>query len=373
LAQADGNLLVDGPGIPLSLTGSIYELNPSIPAFYYPDGAQFGVADGTRKVRILGYAVSGNSLFFAWNDGIWEYVLAKAPWKRVADLGAPRAYPAVSATGDDLWVVGGMVNGLPSPIAERIRLTTGAVQGLPNIGAARAGAASVIYKGAPVILGGLNTQALRTSEVWDNARTRWTLFPPMTSARAYPAAVVFGERIFVFGGLGERGALDSYEVYDAQIGWRHAGKMPRAIHQAAAVRSGNTVVLAGGITNDGPISRVVYALNPPTGEGTELPPTTVAPAAFSLNALSDGSLLALFGWDGEHIANTYEVLKEGASSWEQFRYTVFPRYGAGTALSGARIYFAGGVAQTLGVTSLVDSFKPLPVYAPLPPGKTSAE
>ncbi len=355
-------------GITAPLFGTFWKANFKETTPYYLDAVdfykpqrEFGLP-ATKQPRAV--IAKGEKVYFVMKGALWEYDLKKAPWERLKEMSFPRAYPAVAISGDTMLVAGGEVNGTPDASAEAISTSSGESTVLPKMREARAGAAAVLWNGNPIVIGGADDFPLSTAERFNIQLRRWEIFPSMKVARAFPAGVVFQNKIWIFGGFNQEGVLNSYETYTAKSGWQMGGKIPLALYQATATATGDGIILAGGITADGSVSAQVYQLNPATGEWKELPSMTSPRSAFCLQSLADGSLLALFGWNGEKISPTYEVLKSGAEKWEEYKYTVYPRYGSNCASLSGRIFFAGGIVQTLGPSALVDSFHPLPVYPP---------
>ncbi|MFN4182576.1 MAG: Kelch repeat-containing protein, partial [bacterium] len=299
---------------------------------------------------------SGKKLYAIFDNALYQYDVSQAPWKWIAFLGSPRIFPASALIQDQLFIAGGETGGVPVASVEVVAVSSGEVRELPPMKEARAGACGLVYRDSPVILGGRNILPLSSVERWNWERNRWENFPPLNVARAYPACVEHQGKIWLFGGLGKNGPVSTYEVYTSERGWKIEGNLPEALYYASAVSTPAGIVVAGGKRKDGSVSSAVYLLPSGKSQWEEMPAMNSPRSGFCLRALPDGTLIALFGWDGDKTSNTFEVLTPGASQWEEFRYTVYPRYGVTCEVQNNRILFAGGMAQVLGPANLVDSF-----------------
>lgn len=113
-------------------------------------------------------------------------------------------HPAFAAHGDDLYVLGGWTDGVPSGRA--FRLAGGSWAELPPMPTPRAGVAAAVVGDRIYVIGGSHAKheggllpGLRTVEAFDVATGRWLTLPDMPTPRHHHAAAAVGTSITVVG------------------------------------------------------------------------------------------------------------------------------------------------------------------------------
>ncbi|MBC2595998.1 sodium/solute symporter [Ruficoccus amylovorans] len=180
-------------------------------AFFCGDGGTlwFGGELADERAR--------QSEIYVWRvDGVWERLDAQAP-----------AYAASAASGDSLFILGGLENGQTSRECRRLTWQTGRVEitALPSLPEARAYASAVVHDGYLYLVGGSATlEGLAPSDAvfrlnLAQRAAGWERLPPMPmGGRLLPeVGSRFGELI-VFGGIGE--GAEGLRICGEGAGWR---------------------------------------------------------------------------------------------------------------------------------------------------------
>lgn len=248
---------------------------------YIPDRAYYFTVSPTIDV---GYnAVSPINFCDAGNRTLPCPAPAGAfvPWEASPQelaLPAPRSGGIAVQSGENLYLVGGRINGQPTADVAATRITTtgnfGSWATGPALPAPRADTAIVSFAGVPYVIGGLDasgapTDAVYRGKVESGALTGWEpvdsmkLPQPLSGATAVATARGF----YLLGGRGSDGAL-SQVVYRSILGdaqppvlgaWTDAAqlRLPEPRASAPGVVVGEFIYLLGGEGPNGPTRSVM--------------------------------------------------------------------------------------------------------------------
>jgi len=172
-------------------------------------------------------------------------------WRPLAPLPEGRAAGGLVATGDRLYLVGGVAPGglagdtlVYDPAADRWSTGPGLPTRREHLGAAAAGGRVVVVGGR---VSGLGSN-LAVAEAYDPAGGGWAALPPMPTARGGLAATATADGLVVAVGGEAAAAFPQAEALDPATGrWRSLPPLPTPRHGLGVVAVGRVVyVLAGG-------------------------------------------------------------------------------------------------------------------------------
>lgn len=181
----------------------------------------------------------------------WVYDIAGDQWSRGADLPAGRAAHAMVASGDRLYVVGG-VGPEPASIFAHDRKLDSWRRLATTLPTLREHLTAVAFDGTLFVIGGRwrDQGNLTAVESYDPAANAWSKRADMPTARGGLTATVLAGRIHVTGGedLASGDTFPDHEVYDpATDRWTAAAPLPTARHGlASGVIDGRWYVVGGG-------------------------------------------------------------------------------------------------------------------------------
>jgi N-acetylneuraminic acid mutarotase len=201
-----------------------------------------------------------------------RYDLRARKWDRVAPLPVPLNHAASASAGGFVYVAGGYADpgGLAqetdslwrySPRADRWKRL--APMPTPRGALGLAAAEGKLYAAGGAVGGG----ALKTLEVYDIARNRWTRGPDMSTAREHaPIAALAG---FVYAPAGRSPNLSAAERFDIRRGrWEKIDDLPEPTSGHTTVAAPGRIVVFGGEAEQ-TISQTA-AFNPRTGKWRRL-------------------------------------------------------------------------------------------------------
>lgn len=176
--------------------------------------------------------------------------------------------------------------------------------------------------------------------VWVADSREWTHpYPNMLVGRSSPSAVVYTDWLIVAGGRGDGGRLASVEAMNiSHKEWHNLQPMPVPWARMKTAVVGRTCYLLGGGVGDAPHTCNVYSVSLPTllnsrksvpesshviwKKVSALEGTTLScPLSFG------GSLLALGGWDKDHVESTLiRLYKPDSDEWVEVGEMQTPRH-----------------------------------------------
>ena len=182
--------------------------------------------------------------------GAWRYDPARDRWTRLADAPTARGALVAGVVGDRLYVAGGARGGKALKTLEiydfaRRRWSTG-----PPMRVAREHLAGAVLGGAFYALAGRTAGRgnFKVVERYVPARRRWERVPSMRKPRGGIAAATVNGRIVVVGGEEAAGTIGEVESFEPLRGrWRFEPRLPTPRHGLGAVAFGGRIfVLEGG-------------------------------------------------------------------------------------------------------------------------------
>jgi N-acetylneuraminic acid mutarotase len=222
-----------------------------------PEARHHGMAAvvGGRLFFIGGYDASG-----AASSAVWE--LVDGTWRDSQPLPVPVAAAAAVATGDAIYLVGGVPDGL----FHRYDVASNSWSALTPPATQREHVAAAIVDGEVwAIAGRWMGEIFDTTEAYDPASESWREGPSLIEPRSGFGAAVIGGTIIVAGGevFDPDEALTSVERLNSEPdGWFSIDSLAHGLHGNPLVAVGSDVYLPGGSTrpagvaNDGEVYRL---------------------------------------------------------------------------------------------------------------------
>ncbi len=209
-----------------------------------PEGrAQFGLAAFGGQL----YVVGGQSE----DLGALAEVLALSSaggqferWTPVAELPSPRAGHGVAVAGDFLFAVAGSAEGIDryDPVAN-VWERSAAPREVARVGAAVVGLGDEVF-----VLGGvINGAATARVDIYDTTSETWSRGPDLPAPRRGMGAVVMDNTVHIIGGgdaMGRNVTADHFALIDGA--WRRQGSLPGPRVNLAAVFARDQIVVVGG-------------------------------------------------------------------------------------------------------------------------------
>ena len=183
---------------------------------------------------------------------------------------------------------------------------------------------------------------------YDPERNRWRRLPDSPTPRAAHALAVVGDRLYAAGGANETGSLRSLEIYDfARRRWSRGPSFPfgpARNHTAGAASGGHFYVIAG---RDAENYTAVERYDPRRRAWEDVPDLRTARGGIAAVRIADGRIVVFGGEDlspgGATIAPV-EIFDPGSRRWRSLPSMLTPRHGLGGAALGSRVFaIQGGV------------------------------
>ncbi len=187
------------------------------------------------------------------------YNIASGTWSNGPAMPDTRTGAAVVTVNSKLYVIGGLLNGVPTPMVEQFDPATNQWTSLKNMPTARAFASSAVVNNIIYVIGGQLTGNNPTpaTEAFDPAANAWTVREDMPTRRSLTATAVLLNKIEVIGGLGvtDPRTLTTVEEFDPSKpdaftgqhnAWSIRNPISTARYGATAGTVNNTVYVIGG-------------------------------------------------------------------------------------------------------------------------------
>ncbi len=274
-------------------------------------------------------------------------------WVTLAPLvGGPRQEDAVVALDNEVYVLGGFVQGAAVvPTVEAYNPGTGSWRAVADLPVPMHHAQAASVEGRIYVLGfltGLNFAEDGRGFVYNPINNTWSDVPPMPAGteRGAGAVAVVGGVVFVMGGLRETETVADAWLYDTvgQV-WAPMADLPEPRDHMVAGAIGDQVYVVGG--RDGAIAghsdrMFIYELvSDSWSEGPPMPTSRGGHAGAVM-----GGRLYVGGGEGNGAAPSgvfaeWEVFEPGMG-WTTLTPMVTPRHGTGAAAIGTTVFIPGG-------------------------------
>jgi DNA-binding CsgD family transcriptional regulator len=279
-------------------------------------------------------------------------------WTTRAPVPSPRGRLAVVASGDSIFVIGGVSEGQVTGLLEEYRPAEDRwVTGLPKPTPA-ANISAVSLDGKVYVPGGHDAGAgvLDTLEIYDIATGVWEVGTPLPAPRSAYALAEIGGRIYLFGGWdGKQYVATVLELSPDTEEWRTLSPMPAALgFQAVAVVDGKAYVMGG---YDGTREYAAcYEYAPAREDSGESPwrersPMSAPRGGASAAAVGTSLYVVGGGWTGFLAYN--ERYEPQSDTWVRFATPVTGQWrNLGVAPFETRLYAIGGWSgEDLGINA----------------------
>ncbi|MEO6060876.1 MAG: kelch repeat-containing protein, partial [Thermoflexales bacterium] len=255
-------------------------------------------------------AVSGSGLRFPGENTRW-FERTRMP--------TPREFASAAAVGEQIYLIGGVVNTLATGdvLIYDLKSNAWAPGGAPKPTAVGIAAASAI--GTRVyVSGGMLSNDTPTNrfEVLDTETGSWSDLAALPLPLAGHASAALGDRVYVFGGYSPAGLnADTYEYDPRANTWQRRAALPTPRGLLAAASLGNRIYAVGGQT-DGQERSDCEAYSPAEDLWTPCARMTLRRSAFGL-AASAGALYAV-GGGGTNYLGFSERFDPARNAWTLF-------------------------------------------------------
>jgi hypothetical protein len=261
----------------------------------------------------------------AWDPGTNPVGRSLGPWTASTPLPEPRERHAMAASGDRLFVSGGVDGGARASVwgaSLSTGGTAGAWSGLAPLPAPRESHAMVAWAGRLYAIGGFDADAKST--VWwapirqDGGLGEWTQTSSLPAPRYRHAAAVHRGRVFVAGG--SNGIVSQASVYCADVladgglgPWRAAASLPAARSGLALAVSSGALYASGGVGAG--VEAAAWRASLESGEPASWSEAQALPEPLTAHSMSGSGnrLFVLGGWSGAPVSTVWIA---GPSGWE---------------------------------------------------------
>jgi len=187
-----------------------------------------GVAIYNKKIYIVNGIINGHTS--GWVNWVDEYDPYQNTWNVLPDAPVARDHFQAVVVADQLFIAGGRRSGSVENdgFAGTVKETnvynfkSGKWEVLPDIPTPRAGTATIVYNGNPIVLGGesdAQEAAHNEVEIFEITSGTWKKLPPMKQGRHGTQAVKIDNNIIIGAGSGNRGGgpeLKSFELFSSE-------------------------------------------------------------------------------------------------------------------------------------------------------------
>jgi Kelch motif len=286
-------------------------------------------------------------------------------WRRLRSSTISRTEVAAARIGDAAFVVGGFAapDGVTSAIVERYDLRRNRWTRVAPIPVAVNHAAAVAYRGSLYVLGGYtaaNALARETNALqrYDPRSDRWTRMAAAPTARAAQAAGVIDGRLYAAGGAENGAALGRLEIYDFARDRCSVGPPMRVAreHLAATVQRGALYVLAGRAAGRGNFA--VAERYVPSRRRWERLPAMRKPRGGIAAATVGGRVVVVGGEEDAGTIAEVESYDPRRRRWRREPPLLTPRHGLGAvAFRSSIVVLEGGPVPGLAYSDRVEALR----------------
>jgi hypothetical protein len=188
-----------------------------------------------------------------FDPAVWEPLpgFRTTSWTTAGPLIPARSSLAAVAVGEDIWILGGQLEYVPTDRVDILDIEAGTMRAGPRLTAPRMQFQAVAVDEAIYVLGGaIGDHPSPTTETL--VGQEWIARAPLRTARSDFSAVVAGDgAIYAIGGQCATGLLPTVERYcPSQDRWEEAAPLRQARRGFAIGADARHVYVAGGRTND---------------------------------------------------------------------------------------------------------------------------
>jgi hypothetical protein len=277
-----------------------------VPVAPIPEGSDEirAVGVGSRVVLGTGIELAEVGHSFRSHRRMYLFDPAENRYTTLPDAPTRIDHPLLAAYGDDVYLVGGFVDGVATRRAWRYSTTEGRWSPLAPMPTARGALGGAVIGEELYAVGGSPpadaqgaTTPYATLEILDLRTGRWRSGPPLAFPRHHAGVAAADGFLYVVGGRGATDYSLAYnERFDPRTGrWETLAPLPQGAGGLAAVSLGDEVIAIGG------------------GDDPE-------------------------GW----VTGASWAYSPGADSWRRLPDLVHARHGHGAAETGGRAYVFGG-------------------------------
>ncbi|HUF37329.1 MAG TPA: LuxR C-terminal-related transcriptional regulator [Anaerolineales bacterium] len=205
----------------------------------------------------------------------------ESQWRDRPNLPAARTRAAGVAFENAVYVIGGLVGGVPSPEVARLDPETGAWTALAPKPTPVAEVQAAVLGGLVYVPGGrLASDGMSAAlEIYDPRLDAWSSGPDLPAPVGAYALTAFEGKLYLFGGHDGTRFSDRVFSFDPDgVGWTELTPMPAALSFAGAAAIGNSVYVIGGFDGENPASSTwIYSPALEGGAATNFPWRPAAP------------------------------------------------------------------------------------------------
>ncbi|WP_235595250.1 Kelch repeat-containing protein [Leptospira noguchii] len=278
--------------------------------------------------------------------------LFNGSWNQGPSLNQNRQYHSSTPLNDgNLLVIGGYDNVDLINSVEKLNINTNTWNYVAPMNVTRALHQSVLLGDGQVLVvgGNLNNPNLADSaELYDYNQNQWIRTVPMNSIRSQFTLTRLNDgRVIAVGGMGASTNLDSVEIFNPNTNnWTQVSHLNQARleHSAILLSDGRLLVAGGRFIGAGNISTYLDSMEiyDPSKNVWTLSKMPVSRTEFTLNHLSDGSVLFIGGRNVNYVNENYRYFPN-TNQWCSFIKLEKARYGHLSAkLSDHSILIYGG-------------------------------
>jgi serine/threonine protein kinase/N-acetylneuraminic acid mutarotase len=263
-------------------------------------------------------------------------------WRSLPDAPTARLMMAWTVLNDQIWVVGGLRNGVALQTVESYNPQTGAWQTGPPLPIPLHHAAAATYRGEVVVLGGASGNlADGSNKVFALRGGNWVELPSLSHARAALAAAVVGDKLVAVGGQNSKKVVPQTEVFDGSS-WHDAADMLTPREHLAAASDGTYVYTVGGrFLSADKNSAAFERFDPQSGTWTKLVGMPTPRGSYGATFI-DGRIVAVGGEEPTQVLGVAEMYDIADGKWSTLPAMPTPRHAEVVAAVGNTVYCIGG-------------------------------
>jgi N-acetylneuraminic acid mutarotase len=279
-------------------------------------------------------------------------VAAALAWAPLPAATLERTEVAAARIDRSIYVVGGFVPGGASTGAvERYDIRRRRWSRVRRMPLALNHTTAIAHRGRLYVHGGYEGPLSRPTGAllrYNPLTNRWRRLRPAPTARAAHAAAFVGERLYVAGGANDSGSLRSLEIYDlARRRWTSGPSFtgPARNHTTGVASGGRFYVLAG---RDSTNFTAAERYNPRGRRWERLPDLRTPRGGIASVRLRDGRIVVFGGEElapGDSTIAEVELFDPRTGRWRSLPDMRTPRHGLGGAALGSRVFALEGGPQ----------------------------